>query len=898
MQKIIIPVILTIALIFSGILSVFSIFNIQGNARVINYAGVVRGASQRLVKQELNQMQNEELVHTIDAVIDELKTGEGENDLIRLNSAEFQDLMTQMQAEWNKLKEEIYLVRSGADGQALYVASEAFFVLADRTVTAAEQHTENNVIQTTKLLSVLTCSFILFAFILMLYFSRQNKRQKRLQEAEEANREKSKYLKRMSQDLRAPMNDISELMYVSDVENYEMLFINDAGKKTFQIDSLNGEKCYELLHKKTSPCEFCTTSALREGEIYTWEHTNSYINRHYLLKDRLVEWEGHHARMEIAFDMTEAEKEKERLKNTLDSEKMITECVRTLYKEHDLGKAMDQVLCQLGSFLSAERAYIFNVREQLMYNENEWCADGIEPQKDKLQKISLSSIERWMPAFDRQECVVIENLESIRESSPEEYSILHQQSITSMVVAPLERDGRLAGYLGVDNPPPDKLINIASLLQTLCYFIMLAYRHAESQQQLSHLSYFDVLTSFYNRNRYIEDSRRLTHMDTSVGVVYLDVNGLKDINDQYGHAFGDKVLAECARRMKVVFKGADFYRIGGDEFVIICKGIGKELFDQRIRELKNNFEEDPLYHAAVGACWAEKVDDLSRIIADADAKMYEDKKNYYRNHPASNRYRHYSDELLHLKDPEVLKNEIQKNRFVVYLQPKVSSNRMVVGAEALIRYRSQFDTIVLPGNFLPVLEESHSISLIDFFVFEFVCTKLQSWLDTGKKIFPVSVNFSRSSLCLPSFVEQLKAICNNYHIPPQYLEIEITEGIRDAEGMDIRNLISEIRKAGFVVAIDDFGTEYANLSLLSSVEFDVLKLDKSMIDDISKNPKTKAVVTSIAEICTKLGVDMIAEGIETEEQLSALQSCGVTLGQGFLFSKPIPALEYEEKYVK
>lgn len=117
------------------------------------------------------------------------------------------------------------------------------------------------------------------------------------------------------------------------------------------------------------------------------------------------------------------------------------------------------------------------------------------------------------------------------------------------------------------------------------------------------------------------------------------------------------------------------------------------------------------------------------------------------------------------------------------------------------------------------------------------------------------------------------------------------------EGLDIKYLISKLRQAGFTVAIDDFGTEYANLALLSEVEFDVLKLDKSMIDNISSNPKTKAVVESISEICTKLGIDMVAEGIETEEQFSTLRSCGVGLAQGFLFSRPISTDEYEERYL-
>ena len=279
--------------------------------------------------------------------------------------------------------------------------------------------------------------------------------------------------------------------------------------------------------------------------------------------------------------------------------------------------------------------------------------------------------------------------------------------------------------------------------------------------------------------------------------------------------------------------------------------------------------------------------------------MYEDKKTFYRTHPASNRYRHHSDELLHLADPAVLQEEIRQNRFVVYLQPKISCpDRTAVGTEALIRYQPRPDALVLPGNFLPLMEETGAVSQIDFFVFKFVCSRLKSWMEQGKAVFPVSVNFSRCSLAQPMFVEQLTTICDSSGISPELLEIEITESLREVEDLDIRALIIKIREAGFSVAIDDFGTEYANLALLSSVEFDVLKLDKSMVGDVAHNPRTRAIVESIAEICGKLGIRMVAEGIETEEQMAALNACGVRLAQGFLFGKPVCAGQFEETYLQ
>lgn len=421
----------------------------------------------------------------------------------------------------------------------------------------------------------------------------------------------------------------------------------------------------------------------------------------------------------------------------------------------------------------------------------------------------------------------------------------------------MEQNGELAGYLGVDNPPPDKIINIASLLQTLCYFVLLALQHAESQKKLSYLSYHDNSTTFYNRNRYIKDTQKLFNMDTSLGIIYLDVNGLKDVNAQFGHEVGDALLVECARRMKMVFKKADFYRIGGDEFIIICQSIKKESFEKRVKELSESFSKKPVCQVAIGTQWTNAVGNINEMIAEADARMYENKKEFYHKHMISRRYRHHSDEMLHLTNIDYLESEIENGHFVVYLQPKIlCEDCSCVGAEALIRYCDNAGTLI-----------------------------------------PLSINFSIESLRGKSFVERILETCKKYQIPTKYIEIEITERVHDEKNFEIKTVISKLRSAGFIVAIDDFGTEYANLALLSDAEFDILKLDKSLISNVALNPRTKIIMEYISKICHRLGVDMIAEGIESEEQFFTLCSYGVETVQGYLFSKPLAINVFEEKYL-
>lgn len=898
MKKKFIPVILAVALLFSGTLSILTIHGLQGNARVINYAGVVRGATQRLVKQELNGQPNDALISKLDKILKELATGEGENGSKRLNDDDFQALLAQMQVQWSGIKSEILEVRQGKDGAALYEQSESYFELADRTVSAAEIYSERQIIKAEGGLVILSAVFLLLAALLAWYGVMQDRRQQKLLEAEDANRKQGEQLERLSEDLRAPMDEISELMYVTDPETHDLLFVNETGRKMFGITNLAEKKCYQALQGLDKPCEFCTTPLLVPGETYTWEFTNPLTKRHYLLKDRIIEWDGRPARMEIAFDTTEAEAEKQVLKNTLEAEQMVMKCVRILYQEHNLSVSIPKVLENLGHFFTADRAYLFRIHDELAYNEFEWCAEGIKPQKEFLQNLPISTVTRWLPTFNEQDCIILESLEAVKEDYPEEYKLLASQNIHSLVAAPLTRDGKLMGVLGVDNPPPERMRGISSLLQTLCYFLLLAYRRGEDEQQLSQLSYFDTLTSFYNRNRYIEDSAALADYDGSIGVVYLDVNGLKDINDQQGHDAGDKLLVDCTQQMREVFQEASFYRIGGDEFIITCKGIAQADFDEHVSELHHRFGVSSSCHVAIGAQWAAKVENIQQLITNADAEMYENKKEFYRNNPTSNRYRHHSDEVLRLSDPEVLREEIRQNRFVVYLQPKISSSDCTaVGAEALIRYQPRSGSLMLPGNFLPMLEESRTISQIDFYVFEYACSQLSTWIKKGKQTLPISVNFSRSSLAQANFVSRLSELCRTYGVEKKYLEIELTETAHEPDGVNLKSLICSLRQEGFYVSIDDFGTEYANLALMSTVDFDVLKLDKSLVDDLALNPKARTIVESTMSICKKMKIKVVAEGVETEEQLSVLRACGVELVQGFLFSKPIPIEEYEKKYL-
>lgn len=188
------------------------------------------------------------------------------------------------------------------------------------------------------------------------------------------------------------LNEISELVYVSDPETYELLFVNQTGCQTLHLENYKHQKCYEVLQGKTHPANSVSNDRLCDDNFYTWEFTNPSIGRHFLLKDKIIQWHGKTARMEIAFDITERELQKQELKNMLDVQTLITNCVRMLYAVDDLDQTINAVLTQIGEFLVSDRAYVFEIKDELMNNTHEWTAPGISPQLEKLQQLDLSLI--------------------------------------------------------------------------------------------------------------------------------------------------------------------------------------------------------------------------------------------------------------------------------------------------------------------------------------------------------------------------------------------------------------------------------------------------------------------------------------------------------------------------
>lgn len=698
------------------------------------------------------------------------------------------------------------------------------------------------------------------------------------------------------------LNEISELVYVSDPETYELLFVNQTGCQTLHLENYKHKKCYEILQGKTSPCEFCTNDRLCDDNFYTWEFTNPSIGRHFLLKDKIIQWRGKTARMEIAFDITERELQKQELKNMLDVQTLITNCVRMLYAVDDLDQTINAVLTQIGEFLVSDRAYVFEIKDELMNNTHEWTAPGISPQLEKLQQLDLSLISDWLPFFEKNDCIIIDDVEQLQKTNPAAYATLHAQEITSLIAAPIFLDNKLAGYIGIDNYDSEKIKNSSYLLLSMSIFLSYAIRHRNHVDMLHRLSYHDLLTNALNRNAFMDVlSQFRPGQYASAGIIYIDINGMKEINDFYGHHQGDKILITTVAKVFNLFKPDELFRIGGDEFVIITYDLTETDFYEKFNLLRNIFCEktDLPFSIATGSCWVKSPSDLNSLLQQADSAMYTDKKKFYYGKEKTSRYRHNLDDILNLANYSALQEALTAGQFCIYFQPKISlDTEEFIGSEALIRYINQAGEIIAPNNFIPILEEARLIKMLDLYVFEEVCKQINIWKERKMRVKPVSINLSRSTLSYHFLADQLLALITKHNIDISLLELEVTETAEVDNQLVFSQALEKLKEYGCSISIDDFGVRNASLSLFTTINFDILKLDRSLVKTLAQNQKARILIRSLAVICSDLGIKLIAEGVETLEQLDILKELRCNEVQGYLFSKPLPLNDFENKYLQ
>jgi Osmosensitive K+ channel histidine kinase len=282
------------------------------------------------------------------------------------------------------------------------------------------------------------------------------------------------------------LDELEQFIYVADVDTYEMLYMNKAAMDEFSCTAYRGKKCYEVVHGFGEPCQFCNSDRLIKGETFSWDNYNATVGRTYQLQDKLIDYDGHHARMEIAIDVSRRIDENMKLKTVLETEKLLTRMIQTLNRHEPMDQRLDAMIREIGEYFNSDRSYIFDAVNggDVFNNSFEWCREGIEPQITKRQAVSASCIDRWKYFFDNHQAVIISDVESIIESKPEEYKIMTMQGIHSYLEAPIFINDEFHGFFGIDNPEPAKIKDSGSLMMSFAYAVSNAITKEKNEQKI------------------------------------------------------------------------------------------------------------------------------------------------------------------------------------------------------------------------------------------------------------------------------------------------------------------------------------------------------------------------------------------------------------------------------
>lgn len=412
----------------------------------------------------------------------------------------------------------------------------------------------------------------------------------------------------------------------------------------------------------------------------------------------------------------------------------------------------------------------------------------------------------------------------------------------------------------------------------------------EKQELLYQMSYYDALTGVKNRNAYNEFVHTCKeNVVCNVGFAFCDLNGLKQINDTLGHTYGDRMIIRFTEIVKEYFEIDNIFRISGDEFLIIVPGIMRSDFQDRMDALIEKMQEaDNL--ASIGYVWKNDATDITRRTQQAEQLMYVEKQRYYE----ASRYVNSKHRPRIL---ESLLKEFEEGRFVMFLQPKTSiDGTKIIGAEALARRIDEDGTVIPPYEFVPQLEHEKLIPKLDFYIMEQACKFLQARHVAGDDEFTLSVNVSRVTIVENDFINTVISMLDKYDFLHSNLEFELTESNKTMDSFRLEDYLSKIKDLGIKVSIDDMGTEYSTLGLLTLEGINWVKLDRSLVIRVD-NAKVNTLLKHVINMCHDLDMKVIAEGVETDDIRLKLMEMGCDAYQGYLTSKPIPKDEFVEKFL-
>ena len=454
--------------------------------------------------------------------------------------------------------------------------------------------------------------------------------------------------------------DLEEILYVADVETYELVYLNRYGRSVFRIedeDNYAGKKCYEVLQGRREPCPFCTNSQLKEGKFIEWTYRNPLLKAPYRIKDTIVEYEGRQYRMEFAMDVEKEKQEAQKLDLAAvrHYEELINECFLKVRAVTDMDEALSFMLHYLGTHISCNAVMIYESRERKwLLNTYSWSRTEKAPEKKLLELSVAEPVTKWYETFFHNEPLLLTDMEKLCRDMPALSKVLSPEQVRRMILIPLLAKAEVVGFVRIDDPPEKQMSAVAEMCKILSHFIVSLIQQRDLIRNLEQISLRDQMTGAMNRyalNSYLARA----HLERDMGLIYCDLIGLKRVNDRFGHASGDRTIIQAYQVLGGMFPVDQIFRMGGDEFLVVREGVGREKFQESVEQLKAAAVSSRCW-LSIGSAWCQAGGkSFNDLMNEADENMYENKRTYYRlcgltDGPEEHRVEHDDRELVQSQD--------------------------------------------------------------------------------------------------------------------------------------------------------------------------------------------------------------------------------------------------------
>ncbi|MCC5855295.1 MAG: bifunctional diguanylate cyclase/phosphodiesterase [Idiomarina sp.] len=578
----------------------------------------------------------------------------------------------------------------------------------------------------------------------------------------------------------------------------------------------------------------------------------------------------------------------------------------------DTDRVVNAALTDIGVWFNADRAYVFRFFDSYRgaRNSHEWCGPSIEPQIDYLQHLNTEVLSCWMTPFQAGETVHIPDVTQLPPGDG--LALLESQDIKSVLMIPMMTDAGLIGMFGVDHVSAKRHWSDEEIaaMQLIAGNISSLFQRHDAETKAQELLYKDTLTGLPNRRSMREQIRRVIEQLQREGghhaLVLMDLDQFTEMNERLGFVSGDWVLQQCGQRLtKHRLNGDIVARMGSDEFALLMTNLAKDP-EQALNEVRRRCDalhrdvampfSLPVGHEEVTVSLGVAL--IDRAITDAETPVKHAELALNKAKGTAGHAIQFFDERLQLFSGErsqllhELRQAIQHEELQLYFQPILSGREDVLGVEALARWPHPERGLVMPADFIGLAESSGYIVSLGRLVLTQACRQLQAWSeDSALKGLSMSVNVSISQFRDPSFAYFVESLLDQYPVATQLLRLEVTESLLALNLSDVITTMRRLSKRGVRFSLDDFGTGYSSLTYLRTLPLSQLKIDRSFIKDISARNKDMTIASAIAALGKSLKLEVVAEGVETLEQLDALRQLKNVWFQGFYYAKPLPAAD-------